>query len=119
MIYCNCQRWQEKEKPFTYNLLNCLFITTEEQLPQRALLFCLQRKDELMAARNKAEPKQEKKITGTVFGGGLRIRQEPDPTAEIKGVLPDGTAVEILEPGSEWHKIEQGYIMARWVKLDA
>ena len=72
-----------------------------------------------MATKKKtATPKQQKKITGTVFGGGLYIRREPDLIAGINGVLPNGTVVEILEAGTEWHKIEQGYIMAKWVKMN-
>lgn len=61
----------------------------------------------------------EKKITGTVYGGGLYIRKEPDLIAGINGVLANGTSVEILEAGKDWHRIEQGYIMAKWVNLDA
>ena len=73
-----------------------------------------------MAAKKKAEPKQEKTVTiGKVFGGSLNIRSKAGMDGKIKGQLPDGAQVEILEAGKEWHKIEGGYIMAKWVKLDA
>lgn len=72
-----------------------------------------------MAAKKKAEPKQETKITGTVFGGGLNIRKKPSTDAAIDGVLPEGTVIEILETKDGWHKITRGYVMARWVNLNA
>ena len=77
-----------------------------------------------MATKKKAEPKPEaaapevKKITGTVFCGGLNVRKEPDLKAAVVDVLKDGTVIEIVEPGDVWHKTQQGYIMSKWVRLD-
>ena len=72
-----------------------------------------------MAAKKKTEIKQENKITGTVFGGGLYIRKKPSTDAGIDGVLPNGTVIEILDTKDGWHKITRGYVMAKWVKLNA
>ena len=71
-----------------------------------------------MAARKKAETK-EKRITGTVIGGTLNIRDKAGTDGKVIGTLADSTQIEILKAGKEWHKIETGYVMARWVKLDA
>ena len=70
-----------------------------------------------MAARKKTEATEQKKITGTVTGGTLNIRDKAN--GNVIGTLPDGAHVEILKAGEEWHQIEDGYIMAKWVKLDA
>lgn len=73
-----------------------------------------------MATKKKAEPKQEKTtMIGTVFGGSLNIRSKAGMDGKILGQLQDGAQVEILKAGEEWHKIDGGYIMAKWVKLDA
>ena len=74
-----------------------------------------------MATKKKAEPKAKKKTTmvGEGAGGALNIRSKAGIDGKIKGQLQGGAQVEILEAGKEWHKIEGGYIMAKWVKLDA
>ena len=68
--------------------------------------------------KKKTETKKTDKITGTVFGGGLNIREQPGIESAIKGVLEDGSRIEILENTGDWLKIETGYVMAKWVKLD-
>ena len=65
------------------------------------------------------QDKTDVKITGTVTGGALNIRKEADITSERVGTLKDGTQIEILEAGKDWHRITEGYVMAKWVKLDA
>ena len=72
-----------------------------------------------MAARKKTETTEQKKITGTVTGGTLNIRDKASLGGDVVGSLADGTQIEILKAGEEWHRIEAGYVMARWVKLDA
>lgn len=74
-----------------------------------------------MAAKKKTEEtKQEAKTwKGKVTGGALYIRKEPSTDAATVGVLEDGTQIEILETLEGWYKIKGGYIMSKWVKLDA
>lgn len=54
-----------------------------------------------------------------VQGGGLNLRQTPSLSAKVLGQYPTGTLVEIIEAGSEWHKVEvngqAGYMMAKFL----
>lgn len=54
-----------------------------------------------------------------VVGGGLNLRQTPSLSAKVLGQFPTGTLVEIIETGSEWHKVEvngqEGYMMAKFL----
>ena len=54
-----------------------------------------------------------------VQGGKLNLRQQPSLSAKVLGQFPTGTLVEIVEAGSEWHKVEvggkAGYMMARFL----
>lgn len=54
-----------------------------------------------------------------VVGGGLNLRQTPSLSAKVLGQFPTGTLVEIVETGSEWHKVEvngqEGYMMAKFL----
>lgn len=70
-----------------------------------------------MAAKKKTEA-TAKKITGTVTGGSLNVREKPDMEAKVIRALANGEQVEILEAGDEWHRIKGGYVMAKWVRLD-
>ena len=70
-----------------------------------------------MAGRKKTETDEQKIITGTVTGGTLNIRDKAN--GNVIGTLLDGAHVEILKAGADWHQIKDGYIMAKWVKLDA
>ena len=72
----------------------------------------------MATTKKKTEPKAEKKtaMVATVFGGSLNIRDKAGMDGKVVGQLPDGAQVEILEAGKEWHKIESGYIMSRWVQ---
>ena len=66
-------------------------------------------------AAKKRGPKQTK---GTVIGGALYIRDAGSLEGKIVGTLEDGAVIDIIEAGEEWHKIPDGYVMAKWVKLD-
>jgi len=54
-----------------------------------------------------------------VRGGSLNLRQTPSLSAKVLGQFPTGTLVEIVEAGSEWHKVEvggkSGYMMAKYL----
>ena len=54
-----------------------------------------------------------------VRGGKLNLRQTPSLAAKVLGQFPTGTLVEIVEAGSEWHKVEvngqTGYMMAQFL----
>jgi len=54
-----------------------------------------------------------------VRGGSLNLRQTPSLSAKVLGQVPVGTLVEIVEAGSEWHKVEvggkSGYMMAKYL----
>ena len=54
-----------------------------------------------------------------VKGGALNLRETASLTAKVLGQYPTGTLVEIVESGSEWHKVsvggQQGYMMAKYL----
>lgn len=54
-----------------------------------------------------------------VRGGALNLRQTPSMSAKVLGQFPTGTLVEIVEAGSEWHKVEvdgqTGYMLAKFL----
>lgn len=54
-----------------------------------------------------------------VRGGALNLRQTPSLSAKVLGQFPTGTLVEIVEVGSEWHKVEvdgqTGYMLAKFL----
>lgn len=54
-----------------------------------------------------------------VKGGALNLRETASLSAKVLGQFPTGTLVEILESGSEWHKVEvdgqTGYMMAKYL----
>ena len=56
-----------------------------------------------------------------VRGGALNLRETASLTAKVLGQFPTGTLVEIVESGSEWHKVsvggQQGYMMAKYLKV--
>ena len=56
-----------------------------------------------------------------VKGGALNLRETASLTAKVLGQYPTGTLVEIVESGSEWHKVsvggQQGYMMAKYLKV--
>ena len=56
-----------------------------------------------------------------VKGGALNLRETASLTAKVLGQYPTGTLVEIVESGSEWHKVsvggQQGYMMAKFLKV--
>lgn len=69
-----------------------------------------------MAARKKTEATEQKKITGVVIGGSLNVRAGAGLNTEVVTTLPDGTEIEITEPGEEWHKVKDGYVMAKYIQ---
>lgn len=54
-----------------------------------------------------------------VKGGALNLRETASLSAKVLGQYPTGTLVEIVESGSEWHKVEvggqTGYMMAKYL----
>ena len=54
-----------------------------------------------------------------IQGGRLNLRQQPSLSAKVLGQFPTGTLVEIIEAGSEWHKVEvggkTGYMMSKFL----
>ncbi len=58
-----------------------------------------------------------------VQGGRLNLRETASLTAKVLGQYPTGTLVEILEEGSEWHKVlvngKTGYMMAKYLSTAA
>ncbi len=54
-----------------------------------------------------------------VRGGALNLRQTPSMSAKVLGQFPTGTLVEIVEAGSEWHRVEVdgqvGYMLAKFL----
>jgi len=58
-----------------------------------------------------------------VKGGALNLRETASLTAKVLGQYPTGTLVEIIESGSEWHKVsvngKTGYMMAKYLTSDA
>lgn len=73
---------------------------------------------ESAAAEQETKKKTTRKAatkTGTVHGGALNIRKGPDVGSERVGTLEDGTKIKILEDLGEWLRIDEGYVMAKWV----
>ncbi|MBQ8654087.1 MAG: SH3 domain-containing protein [Clostridia bacterium] len=54
-----------------------------------------------------------------VQGGALNLRETASLNAKVLGQYPTGTLVEIVESGSEWHKVlvngKSGYMMAKYL----
>ena len=54
-----------------------------------------------------------------VVGGNLNIRKEPKVAeGNIAGVLLDGTVVEISGEKGDWYRIEQGWIMKKYIEIE-
>ncbi len=55
----------------------------------------------------------------TNTGIGLNLREGPGTCAKLITSFPNGTAVTVLQPGSEWHKVKVGgvvgYMSARYL----
>ena len=78
------------------------------------------------AAKKPAEKKETKKpapkkdkilFRGRVIDGSLYIRTAPEKTdGNIKGILENGTLVDVLEANDGWLRIKEGWIMARFVQ---
>lgn len=59
----------------------------------------------------------EKTTIGKVTGGSLNVRQEPKKNATVVRVLEDGTDIEILGEEGEWYRIDDGFVMARYISI--
>lgn len=74
-----------------------------------------------MATKKRTTKKEAevKPVTGVVTGGALNVRSLAGLDGEVTRVLKDGETIYIIEAGDEWHRIKDGYVMARWVRLNA
>ena len=61
--------------------------------------------------------------TGTVTGGSLHLRKEPDSSAKVIQTYKSGTQVEILENDGTWCKVtvgkNTGYMMTQYLDIKA
>ena len=61
--------------------------------------------------------------TGTVTGGSLHLRREPDSSGKVIQTYKSGTQVEILENDGTWCKVQAGknvgYMMAKYLDIKA
>ena len=78
--------------------------------------FLLEEERKRTMARKKAA--EERRITGTVTGGTLNIRDKAGLDGGIVGTLEDGAKIEVIKDEGDWLRIEGGFVMARWVELD-
>ncbi len=66
---------------------------------------------------------EEITYTGTVTGGSLHLRREPDSSAKVIQTYKSGTKVEILENDGTWCKVQvgknTGYMMADYLEIKA
>ncbi len=65
---------------------------------------------------DRAVPMMTGHVTATA---GLRVRSGPGTNSQIVAVLPHGTEVNILATIGDWYKIDNGYVSAEYVELDA
>lgn len=72
-----------------------------------------------MAAKKKAEETPVLKITGRVIADLLNVRNKASLDGKVVKQLPKDTELEILETLDGWYKIKGGFVMAKWVELDA
>lgn len=65
------------------------------------------------------ENEQQKVTFGVVIAkGGLRIREEQDLNSKIVKVLPYQTKIEILEEFDEWVRVENGFMMKKFIEIE-
>ena len=66
---------------------------------------------------------EEITYTGTVKGGSLHLRREPDSSAKVIQTYKAGTQVEILENDGVWCRVQvgknTGYMMAEYLEIKA
>ena len=66
---------------------------------------------------------EEITYTGTVTGGSLHLRKEPDSSAKVIQTYKSGTQVEILENDGTWCKVQvgknTGYMMTQYLAIKA
>ena len=62
---------------------------------------------------------EEITYTGTVTGGSLHLRKEPDSSSKVIQTYKSGTQVEILENDGTWCKVQvgknTGYMMTQYL----
>ena len=63
------------------------------------------------------------RFTGTITGGSLHMRKEPESSAKIINTYKSGTEVEILENNGAWCKVQYGskigYMMTQYLDIKA
>ncbi len=66
---------------------------------------------------------EEITYTGTVKGGSLHLRKEPDSSSKVIQTYKSGTQVEILENDGVWCRVQvgknTGYMMAEYLEIKA
>ena len=70
-----------------------------------------------MAAKKKTT--HVAKITGRVIADLLNIRDKAGLDGNVISMAAKDTKLEILEALDGWYRIKEGYVMAKWVELDA
>ncbi len=77
----------------------------------------------LMAGIGAWAAAEEIAYTGTVTGGSLHLRREPDSAAKVIQTYKSGTKVEILENDGAWCKVQvgknTGYMMTEYLEIKA
>ena len=65
------------------------------------------------------ENEQQKVIKGVVTAkGGLRIREEQSLESNIIDVVSYNKEIDILEELEEWVRVEQGYMLKKFVQIN-
>ena len=66
---------------------------------------------------------EEITYTGTITGGSLHLRREPDSSGKVIQTYKSGTQVQILENDGTWCKVQVGknvgYMMAQYLEIKA
>lgn len=77
----------------------------------------------LLAAAVTFGAAEEITYTGTIKGGSLHLRREPDSSAKVIQTYKSGTEVEILENDGEWCRVKvgknTGYMMTQYLTIKA
>ena len=77
----------------------------------------------LLAGMALAGAAEEITYTGTVTGGSLHLRREPDSSAKVIQTYKSGTQVEILENDGTWCRVQvgknTGYMMTQYLDIKA
>ena len=71
-------------------------------------------KKEPVVEEAKEKKVEEKKVKHGVVTALLNVRKEPG--GEVVKVLNEGEIVNILDEKDGWYKIDDGYVMAKFIK---